>query len=588
MNTLTQNCQGRFLLAPRLAVVVLSLPVIRGFLSDSYPVSADGVLHLMRAIAFDQAARTGDLWPRFLTPLHYGYGSPIYNYMGPLSLYPVELLHLVGMGFIRAVLGATILYILVGGLGAYQLGEALDSPAAGIVAAVGFVYSASFAYFGNLAQYAALSFLPWALWALWALSTHQKSRYLLLTVLFMSLPVMMHNISALIIAGLAVLVGAVLVILSRQRIKTLALLALAGVLVVGVTVFTWLPALAEQEYIRLDLLENFDFHTYFVPLAETMAFTPHPGAERILLSADYTVHWPQLLLALTALAVLFIPRRNEDAKVQSATRAWTGVCIGLFVLLLFLTTRVSTAVWDAVPMMDLILFPSRLLSPASLFLAVAAGLGVSEVMHRVQVQPLRIALLLVVLAAVIVYALPVIHVDYMNPNPPSETVLDVHQIERDTGWLGATSAGEYRPRWAKDIYAWGLTDRYSQNSVIARLRTNEVIEVIHENWGQKSVVLELAASEETTLIFEWLYFPGWYAWVDGEPVELRPTTPKGLVALELPQGRHTVELRFGLTPLRRAATWISLASLTGLVMAAVLLPRYLPPEPQPVHNDGAA
>ena len=32
--------------------------------------------------------RNGLIWPRFLPALHYGYGSPIFNYCGPISLYP--------------------------------------------------------------------------------------------------------------------------------------------------------------------------------------------------------------------------------------------------------------------------------------------------------------------------------------------------------------------------------------------------------------------------------------------------------------------------------------------------------------------
>ncbi|HUM37949.1 MAG TPA: hypothetical protein PLQ85_13840, partial [Anaerolineae bacterium] len=66
--------------------------------------------------------------------------------------------------------------------------------------------------------------------------------------------------------------------------------------------------------------------------------------------------------------------------------------------------------------------------------------------------------------------------------------------------------------------------------------------------------------------FRWYYFPGWQVRVDGAPAPTLPDGPQGLLAVEVPAGKHTLEVRFGETPLRRTADAISLVSAALLVV----------------------
>ncbi|HEC24110.1 MAG TPA: hypothetical protein ENI95_14455, partial [Chloroflexi bacterium] len=128
-------------LAPSLVIAILVLPAVHPLTFGALPDTPDGLLHLYRLIALDHAIRHGDLWPRYVPGALFGYGAPIFNFYAPLSLYPLELLHLIGLRFLDALLVGMALYTFAGALGAYRLGEAWGGPVSGITASVAYTYA---------------------------------------------------------------------------------------------------------------------------------------------------------------------------------------------------------------------------------------------------------------------------------------------------------------------------------------------------------------------------------------------------------------------------------------------------------------
>jgi hypothetical protein len=77
-------------------------------------------------------------------------------------------------------------------------------------------------------------------------------------------------------------------------------------------------------------------------------------------------------------------------------------------------------------------------------------------------------------------------------------------------------------------------------------------------------------TESASVAVPLLYWPGWGARADGEPLEVHPADGLGWVAFDLPKGEHTVELKLGDTDTRRTATIISIIAL--LITAALAQP----------------
>jgi hypothetical protein len=550
-----------------LATIALSLPFVRPFLTNGFPDSGDGLLNLYRVVALDYSLRFGDLWPRFLPAMHFGFGAPNFNYYSPLALYLLEGLHLAGLDFSAAFLAGLVIYGVAAALGAYYLGAAWGGPIAGLGCAVAYLYAPFyFSSFDRPAQFAALALAPWIFWAFWSLATRRRRIDFLLAALLFGALLLTHNITALYFGPLIGLYILFLAWKSADRLRTLPVLILPLVLAVGLTAFFWLPALAEQGYVQLERLDlpMFDFHNNFLPLSQTLGLptlSDQPG-QLLSIRAD-TLGWPQIALGLVALGLIFWPGAADDDSRRSL-RGLAGLCAFAVAALLFLTTRASTPIWEHVPLVSLILFPSRLLNAASLFLSLLAGLGMALLAEKVRPTAGRAALTALCLGGMMLYPLSALNVGFVE-KPPTDTIRDLHEMERSTGWLAATSAGEFVPRWVTELpHSWALTNRFYDYDLIPRLEENERVEVRAEDWGLTRGELALVADQPTTLVFEWFYFPGWRATVDGAPVDLTPTEPNGLIALDVPEGAHEVKLWFGPTPVRRAGVWISLGALIGL------------------------
>jgi hypothetical protein len=92
--------------------------------------------------------------------------------------------------------------------------------------------------------------------------------------------------------------------------------------------------------------------------------------------------------------------------------------------------------------------------------------------------------------------------------------------------------------------------------------------IVSRSFSAKRVQLEAAADEATMLVIAQSFYPGWQATVDGNPVPLWRAN-YAFQALEIPKGKHLVELRYRepLLGMGAAITGISL----GVCLALFLL-----------------
>jgi hypothetical protein len=99
----------------------------------------------------------------------------------------------------------------------------------------------------------------------------------------------------------------------------------------------------------------------------------------------------------------------------------------------------------------------------------------------------------------------------------------------------------------------------------------ETVEVLREATQARSYQVKVPAGPGTLLLVPQFDYPGWSAWVDGRGTPVRQHPPFGTLAIPVPAGEHRVDLRFGATPVRRAAMAISILSV--LLLAALTVYR---------------
>ena len=237
-------------------------------------------------------------------------------------------------------------------------------------------------------------------------------------------------------------------------------------------------------------------------------------------------------------------------------------CATVVLISVLMTLPLTQPLWDRISLLRFVLYPSRFLGLASVFLAVLAGGGVAGLLKNLRSVSTWLLPVISCIAIIAIcgygafWQIPLFH----PANLPSDQA-SLSAMERKLGIVGTTSIGEYAPiavpAWpAEDapIESKLLTDTLPSGSQITRAEYAPL---------RYRLVMNLPSS--ATLHFAQFYFQGWQAQVDGQAIALRPDPATGFIALDLLAGSHEIDVWFGSTPLRISTTLISLLSMLVLM-----------------------
>lgn len=562
--------RGRALLGGLITLAglaALTLAAAHPFMRGTLPLSADGALHLLRLVTLDHALADGTLWPRYVPGLVYGYGSPMFNYYSPLSLFPMLGITALGATYLQAWLWGMIAYTFTAGLGAFLLARSWGGAVAGWIAAAAFVY-APYTLFdavgrGTVSEYMSLAVLPFVLWAMKRLIDRGGRADFALTAGSTALFILIHNVITLHGAALIGVYGLLLMAFKpRGALKLMLALGLAA----GMTAFFWLPALSETGYVKLDaitaVMPEIDVTRNLGTLGAVLAPPVQADLTQMQPPTPITLSWVQIGLAVLALILAF--RRGVDRRV----RALVVVSALLIAVLVFMNLSESAFLWRVIPLIRYSQFPWRLLGLASLLLALLSGLAGAWLIARIGRRWLAGVTLAVLVAAQVIYGLPW---TYLLPREGFDprSISDTQDFERETGLIGTSSFGEYVPVWSSAYPdSERLRARYAAADIIPRLEVPDGVRVSEATWTHTSGRLTLDAAQEATLVFDWFFYPGWTATLDSQPVPVGYTTPEGLVTVSLPAGMHTLEI--WLAPTDRQSLAVTVSAAAGLLALALL------------------
>lgn len=96
------------------------------------------------------------------------------------------------------------------------------------------------------------------------------------------------------------------------------------------------------------------------------------------------------------------------------------------------------------------------------------------------------------------------------------------------------------------------------------------VDVLSDAGTGVSEEVRVRAAEAGTLVFARLAWPGHTATLDGEPLDVREG-PAGLLSVDVPAGRHVVDIAFRSPGLSAGTTAVAAAALLSLVQSAVWL-----------------
>ena len=578
--SLVRRVKEETYLQDRLAVLLLAISsslVLYGLTAD-WPVNThDAAIHFPRTIALTNALRAGVIFPRWFPDLMFGNGIPVFNYYSPGFYYPAALLHLVGSDLVSSFRITISLSFALSAWWMFRLSRLYVSLWPAIVSVICYQFFPYRIYDlftrGAFPELSAFTWLPLvALCTIQAATWDRKragtSSYLLLFAkagLAWAGLAVTHNLSMLMAL---LLLGAALVLITVYNHKERASLlriwgsSLAPV-AIGLLLAAWyiLPALLELRWVLTGQ-----------GLSSGMSLNHLlPWGKLVNLGMFYNYNFPS---QRPSLPLFFVPAAfaglMTTLTIQSRKlRLFMFITLPLTLGTAWMMTEASAWLWiRGAFLLDNIRFPWRW----QMFAALGGALMLAaclESLGRTRRTRETVVPLLSVLISVYLSACAFVRLDYQTNK---EVPHFVHWSSSWEGWLRFTRDSawgrDFLPIWSANSINEATEAGRTPWEQYAKLAPIDFEAVVPTRTGLLKQQFLVTTEQTFRLLFHQFYFPSWRVSVDGVQVGAQPATGLGLASVEIPPGKHTVELAWGPT----AAVWIGrLTTGAGWLVVFILL-----------------
>jgi|GEM_PF-920807 len=549
-------------------IIAILIPII-GILpmfGEGLANGADAPFHAHRIFAMAELIQDGNLYPRWVSYFHMGYGYPVFNFYAPGATHIGAWIHLLGFDVVTAYNLTNALAWMIGSVGIYWLARTFLSVRLALLACVLWVYAPSrfyeFWWQGSIAQIVATSFIPYVFYGIIRTTKFPTLRNSLWIAIPFALIVLSHTpttyMTAIFVALFCFL--APLPMKSfREIIRRWIYIGCGLAISAGLSAIFLIPVFAELQYVRIagELPDTIAFlQARFGTFSETFSLLP------LVDTTDATLVMPRTLglvggvLSIIGLIALLVRRKWLIAIV---------LCLGL-VFAVFLALEQSLDLWLLIPSFRNLRFPERILRVGTVFIAL---LGASSLL----LIPKRwhLAGLVGLSALVIGQALPIMHPRDDDRVWENLSALDEIKMEaREQNW-GTTAYDEYEPVWG-EVTRFDMpsdAETYIDHPFRIRfLESDYLVEtdnISYEHLSDNQLRVEIEAND-LPMRMRQFYFPGWQVTLDGEPFPIDIDERYGLIELNIPNGEHVIQLDYVGTPVQHISTLITVLSVLGCVI----------------------
>ena len=545
------------------------------------PGGHDFYFHVCRVAELDWLWRDGVYYGRWTPDFNHGFGYPLLNFYPPVIYYLAQIPRVCGASVLDALNWVAASGVWLSGGFMYLLGREFWGRHGGVVCAVAYLYApyrlVNLYVRGAIPEFYAMTLMPLVFWSFSQLVRTRQRRYVVIGAIAYGLLIPTHNVTAVFVTLTLIGYSAFLLLedlfadhnaWQRTLRKGLALL-LTALLGIGLTAVYWLPATVEKQFVKVSSLYTgyHDVAVHFVYFAQFFSrFWGYGGSgEGPEDGMSFQLGLAHVILAGLALFVVAMFRRRHPRQRNHALFA-----VVLLAVLMMMMMSVSLPLWRMFPLLGFISFPWRLLSITAFALSFLCG-GV----FLVNFDDLRCGRWRLpggnwlaqglCLSFLLLFTVGYCRPGGLLPFPDAEFARAVLQKS-----AGTALNDEYLPIWAKDFPPRNIKGGEMQ-----------VISGIAELAAVKTTMLSyqvtLAAQAPATVRIGTVYFPGWNAYLDGQPAAVQPEPATGLVTVAVPQGRHIVAVRFEDTGIRQVGqylSWASLGILCGFIGSGVVKRRW--------------
>ena len=463
--------------------------------------------------------------------LNQGYGYPLFLYYAPVFSYLGVFLKLFLPTYLITLKVSLVVLVSFAGFGMYQLMKRFLGEYGTLVAATAYTllpYHASTLYVrGSYAEGVTWALLPWLLY-FWS-SVKRDHRWVAITSLVTSLFFLSHN--SLPFAFIPFLLIWILLFKTKDVTSTLLTLILSAL----ASFWFLLPVLFERGLVQLDqqaLLTNYSDH--FLHLGQLWHSPWGYGGSAKLGEVDgmsFMLGKFQLALSVIGLAIVTLKKKWNPKII---------FFVSMLLFYAFMTTTISSPVWQLITGLQILQFPWRLLAFASFALAAITGYLVEFVPEKLQMVTT-----LLVVSLLLIFNLKFFQVkrvvDYNDSSFLSQEKLDTAAKDK---------IPEYLPSTMSTFPTTHASDSLSRTTT--------------------SVSGSIDRKTAGPLTINTAYMPQWQLTLNGLKQPISPNE-KGFIATvnDFQPGNHTVSLTWHRTQIENIGIWIS--GLTVIVMIGLLI-----------------
>jgi hypothetical protein len=500
-----------------LLVLLLTIPAVIGLLHPGFPLTDDGNWMVIRFSAFFQTLRSGELPVRFLMRLNNGYGYPVADFLYPLFMYLSVLIHVLGINFVNSIKMLLIICLFASSLFTFLwLRKFFDS----FSSLVGSIFYTFFPYHlfdvyqrGSVGEILSSSILPFILWQI-------ERKSLIWVSIGLAFLILAHNTLAALFIILIIPYVLLDVFISKEKLRLVRFYIAIISLGIGISTFFWLPAIYDLQYTVFSKTQISNVNNYFANFG--------------------------LVGVSTAFVILSVVVFIIGGLIRIKKHRLTVLMFVISIISIYLASASSELFWKILPS-SFVQFPFRLLSltiPAVAFLAAC--------LVSILSQKKKIVMGLIVLGLIFVSGM-----SYLTPKIYQNFPDSFYSTNQDT----TTVKNEYMPRWVKQIPQQIYSTR------VQNVNGDEKINFLQTTANK--TIFSVYLTEQRLIQINTVYFPGWFAYVNGKQAEILYNT-NGLINLRLEKGINNVQVAFKETPLRLFSDLVSLISLVSLFITFAL------------------
>jgi hypothetical protein len=509
-----------------------------------------------RVYELNNSLKDGHFPPRWSKNFGFGHGMPLFQFYAPLAFYIAQVFHIFSFSIATSLKLTFVTFTIIGFIGAYLLGKTLTNKWGGLITAVAFslapYHAVNFYVRGAIAEYAAISFMPFTLY--YALKLMQaentKKNYIGLTISLAAL-FLSHNITVM--TFMPFWVGLLIIFtLINKKIKSLPIIIVSLLNAFLIASFFLLPAFLQKNYTRADTLtegfSQYQFHfLYFRQL-----FIPNwkYGGSVLGIEDDMSFYLGNDILAISALAAVLLFLNYLKSKTSHKNHILLYITIAFFFCFsLLLTNFKSSILWDKFPLASFIQFPWRFLGISSLLLSLlAAYFALTSIGKKFTLVSLLIIM--------------VFNARYFHP----EKLIAVDKLYNPDDDYVKQYMTSILPDYLPNGINW---EKYQPSDKPVEFSLTEGTKINLISNKTQQIIAELETPAANSIIIHRFIFPNWKTKIDDQIVEC--DHDNFFYRCPVAQGKHTLEFYWSEQGINQLSNILTLMGFCILISVPLII-----------------